>query len=141
MAAYFIFGSLPFSIEKLAFKNSGILNLTIRRQFKTIYKFSAGKKLLERVRREREIDKFKRSLVTLPNALTLSRLALSPLFPVFLASGNSDFAFGLLAYCGISDIVPSGFQYLSINFLARWMDRTQFQSKIGYWICFGSSCG
>lgn len=100
-----IIGSLPFSIERFLHKQSGLINISIRRQFKTIYKFNTGKKLLEKIKRDRDFEIYKRRILTVPNFLTLSRLAISPFFPLLINSGHSNCAFGLLVYCGASDMV------------------------------------
>lgn len=96
---------IPFAIERYAASKSGLLAQTFRIQYRTIYKLSSGRKLLDRIYRERELDRFKRKILTVPNALTISRLTIAPLFPWLLASQRPAHAFGLLLYCGITDLV------------------------------------
>lgn len=92
---------------------SGILaSLCVRSQFRSIYKFSdGGKKLLDRLRRQRELDRFKKKIITIPNVLTLSRLACAPLFPWLITHEQPVYAFGLLISYGITDMV----RFFSLN--------------------------
>jgi hypothetical protein len=97
--------SLPLSIERCAAGKSSLLGLCVRGQFRNLYKISEGRKLLDRLRKERELDLFRRKIITIPNVLTLSRLAAAPLFPWLISSEQPVYAFGLLMYCGITDMV------------------------------------
>ena len=108
-------GSVQFSMERFLSKRSCLVKqCSFIRQFKAIYKFNSPKKFLERLKRERELELYKSRIITIPNILTISRLTLSPLFPWLIMSGHTKCAFGLLAYCGASDIVI--FNYLVRDF-------------------------
>lgn len=96
---------IPFALGIFVSSRSCLTNYTIKRQFKSAYKFDTAKKLLEKFKRKRELELYKSRIVTVPNVLTISRLTLSPLFPSLLMNGHTNLALGLLAYCGVSDIV------------------------------------
>lgn len=98
------------SCECFALRNSSISCLQ-RVHIRSIYKFTAnghGKKFLERLRRQRELEIFRKKIFTIPNVLTASRLASAPLFPYFLSNERPIYAFGLLFYCGVTDMVSDG---------------------------------
>lgn len=116
-------GPFPFSVGKFLCKRSCLIDHCLKRQFKTLYKFNTAKKLIERFKKDRELQLYKSRIITVPNILTISRLTISPLFPWLIMNGHTNYAFGLLAYCGTSDIVI----YLTnLNFfesiLVRWLD-------------------
>ena len=99
---------LPFAIERYACRKSSLIDLLgLGNQYRTLYKFSGsgGRRLLDRFRKERELDLFKKKIITIPNVLTLRRLAAAPLFPYFITNNRPSYAFGLLLYCGITDMV------------------------------------
>lgn len=98
-------GSITSSIEAFAIKRSFLFNHTFKRQFKNIYRLSSAKKLLEKLKRDRELEIYKSRIFTVPNILTISRITVSPLFPWLIMNGHTKWAFGLLAYCGTSDVV------------------------------------
>ena len=96
---------LPIAFEKFLIKRSFLINYNAMRQFKAIPKFHTAKKMLEKFKRERELEIYKGRILTVPNILTISRITVSPFFPWLIINGHLKSAFALLAYCGASDIV------------------------------------
>ncbi len=80
-----------------------------------MYRLSSAKKILEKLKQDRELEIYKSRIITVPNILTISRLAISPLFPWLIMNGHTKCAFGLLAYCGTSDIVIQSILPFYIN--------------------------
>ena len=110
-ALMLVFTSLPFTHKfasnqiKSLLRHSLLYNLSIERNFKLIRKSDTVRSLMEKLRKDRELKLYKSRVLTVPNILTLSRLTLSPLFPLFVFNGQFKFAFGLLAYCAATDMV------------------------------------
>lgn len=99
-------GPFPFCLGKFICKRSCLMDRCIKRQFETLYKFNnARRKLIDKFKKDREMELYKSRIITIPNILTISRLTISPMFPWLLMNGYTNYAFGLLAYCGTSDIV------------------------------------
>lgn len=124
---------IPFSLGNLISKRSCLINYNIYRQFKSVYKFDTAKKLLEKFKRERELELYKSRIITVPNVLTISRLTLSPLFPWLIMNGHPNYALGLLAYCGVSDIVTHCFNYLLLMYFLQldgWIARRFNQKSV-----------
>lgn len=103
-----LIASAAFSLaERHAFfRKSSLLGVCIHNQVRKLSKFSDKKReFLDRLRKERELDIFRRKIITVPNILTLSRLASAPLFPWLISNQKPAYAFSLLVYCGITDMV------------------------------------
>lgn len=114
-----IVSMMPITFEKFICKRPFLLNQNFIRHLKTIPKFHAAKKMLEKFKRDREMKIYKERILTVPNILTISRITVSPLFPWLVINGHMKSAFALLAYCGATDIVIFTFfpEYILIIFL------------------------
>jgi len=107
-------GPFPFSVGKFLCKRSCLIDHCLKRQFKTLYKFNTAKKLIDKFKKDRELELYKSRILTVPNILTISRLAISPLFPWLIMNGHTNYAFGLIVYCGTSDIVIENLAFVNI---------------------------
>ena len=96
---------IPMTVEGFLLKKSYVFVFSSLRQFKTIPKFNTAKSMLQKFKRERELEIYKGRILTVPNILTISRITVSPLFPWLIINGHLKSAFALLAYCGATDIV------------------------------------
>lgn len=100
-----LFERIQFCVGNFITARSCVITHNTLRRFKSVYKFDMAKKLLGKFKRQRELELYKSRIITVPNVLTISRLTLSPLFPLLITNGHSNYALGLLIYCGASDIV------------------------------------
>ena len=91
--------------SRITIQSNILYKTSLERNFKLIRKSDAGRLLIEKLKKDREFKLYKSRILTVPNILTLSRLALAPLFPLLVFNGNSNFAFILLSYCAATDMV------------------------------------
>ena len=97
----------PVSVEihNTLLKRSILTTFPLCNESRVFYRFKAAKKMLLAFKRNRELEIYKGRIFTVPNILTVSRLVVAPVFPWLLFNGHNKCAFGLLAYCGLTDIV------------------------------------
>ena len=71
----------------------------------------------------------KENIYTIPNALTVSRIASCPVLAWAVLEGNYHLATGLLIYAGVTDLVCLSVNHLRMlpTHTGRWLPRTEIQ--------------
>lgn len=111
-------------IRNVLLKRSFLIPLPLYSGYKAFYRLNYAKKMLLKFKRDKEFEKYKGRILTVPNLLTFSRLTVAPLFPWFLLHHQNNLAFGLLVYCGATDIVCQSFimHLCLVTFVCSLMD-------------------